>query len=393
MAIKKASAAGSKISPVKLRLATRPFPQRRFAGQAVRGFAQRLFAKHGLQRWAPGLTLTLFENREGARSMNALMWSRASYLINKTWFSFNPSLMIELHAAMEQRIQIGSPLRAQILFARPSVMTHTRFASLEKASLRVDKSLSVWEKVRERFTKFAGKEPLPSSSRMWSLLLHSFAEPRASRINLSAASAAMRSFTSLSRVYLQNNTQRFSAHFARENRFDLFSSRLRRETFSFADKFTSTTKLTQAARHFFSNRLSRLLHQTLHHTLSARRELSDAAHRNGSRAGNATASITLAIPDARLSMPSPQRMMTPSHRFAFAPEMVLAQKQVALAESQASPALSANLATAAKPNGAPFPAVSAPSLSTPEIDINRLTERVYAELEHKMKNERIRRGL
>jgi len=424
-----------KKSTRRLRLATKPFSQRKGLGESSRSFAQRLFEKHGhAQSWAKGLTLTWLKARgNDRRIMSCVRWSRAFHMIYKTWLNLDLNLNLNLNRDLRpyfdlrrlramarktgplpsREAQTGSiaapgytlrrfhTMVQKLGFAHERVQTAVLLQSREAqtASLAMPDST-------QRFAPRAQTSPSRLLSAITFVRMEYFkssSKSRPGRFN-SFASGASQSQSSLSATTALSFHKSFVHTLTRlkvENIKPGFMQSVRHFSNALTKNALTKTELIQLVSAsseklaawrtaYFQNRFTHLSHGAL----GANRRRTNEGLSSGARNGGAEEVSSRAI-HAMRPMPKPERSaMNTSHRFAFAPEMILVQPKMKPAESRAGIAPSAGAPAAmAATNGASYSAKPQPLPPAPEIDIARLTERVYSELERKMKNERVRRGL
>jgi hypothetical protein len=385
----------------RLRLATKSFARRRAAGESARGFAQRLFRKHGHGRsWTSGVTLTWLKTRGGERRTSFVTNARAVYTMYQTWLNlnFNFDLKRSTHFDLRRsRATAQKTSLAQTLGLLPRRETQAssvaapgsdprRFHTLVQ-KLNFTRAQTSWSRLFAA-ANWGRIEYWKSSTGSRTSLLQSVAKDSLRQQGFLSATAAQNFNKSLRPTSNQReleNTKPGFAHTGQSFFHALPETEWLPQILAARDKFTPwlTTSLQNSFTRFSS------------HTFGANRGGTNAGlSSNASNRGAEKTSARVFHPVRPMQQREPGGMSA-AHRFAFAPEMVLAQPKMKATESRDDIAPSASApAMMAATNGASYSAKTPPAFApAPEIDIARLTERVYSELERKMKNERVRRGL
>lgn len=390
----------------QLHLASKPRPTRREIGAGQRGFVQRLLRRHGCKtRWGAGPGLVLRKQRRLPLQVN---------------------LSFEMRCARVWLAQLAAELRwpPQFVERRQQHAHFSQFAATLLVWRPGERSLSNWHKTSKELRQKLIREPIVS--------LHLRSELRLATERIRELRSELRLATERIRepVPSPRPVSRFEAsvrtHHVREAErvLDLpgitagRTSRVREITASIGQnsrleaKHASVRSLREGRMpqvHSMRSSLTAGLRRIEFHAAHSHRSIVLTAQRREHRQSRLermlshylTESTVMAAPTkaaastgrtgSEMRLRRPERTWEQSHPHAFAPDMTLYRPQRnGDGQRQISAALP-EVITAVKAAGSA--ATPAQPVGLAEPDLSQLTERVYAELERKMRNERIRRGL
>lgn len=355
----------------QLHLASKPRPRRREIGAGRRGFVQRLLRRHGCKtRWGAGPGLVWRKQRRLPLQVNLSFEMRCA----RVWLA---QLAAELY---------WSP---QFIERRQQHAHFKRFAATvmalrQQSSTLTHRHPTVAELRRELLLLPGAGLPLTSELRLTTDRIREavFPPDTAGRFEASARRHQSGEFQRVSprRKGVASSPKPDFVHRKQEWRLPPVSLSRRTLAAGIADRVSHDA-------HSHSNNLlaiSRYGHGPTRLERMQSHDLVELALRNRVMAPDGRAG-------SEMRLRRPEHAWTQSHPHAFAPEMTLHRPQRHEdGERQVAAALP-EMITAAKTAGSA--AVSTKPVAFAEPDLSQLTERVYAELERKMRNERIRRGL
>lgn len=376
----------------QLHLAIKPRPAHREIGTGQRGFVQRLLRRHGCKtRWGAGPGLVLRKQRRLPLQVN---------------------LSFEMRCARVLLAQLAAELRwsPQFVERRQQHAHFSQFAATLLVSRPGENSLSNWNKTSKELRQKLIREPIVSLHLRSELRLATerIREPVPSPRPVSRFEASVRTrhvreaervldlpgITAgrTSRVRgitasIGQNSRLEAKHASlrslREGRMPQVHSMrssltagLRRNEFQAVHSGSSTILAVQRREHRQS-RLERMLSRYFADSTAV--VLSSTATAADGRAGS------------EMRLRRPEYAWDQGHPHAFAPEMTLHRPQRNEDGQRQISAALPEIITAVKAAGAA--AAPAQPVGLAEPDLSQLTDRVYAELERKLRNERIRRGL
>jgi len=358
----------------QLHLAGKPMPVRREIGAGQRGFVQRLLRRHGYKtRWGAGRGLVLRKQRRLPLQVNLsfemrcarvwlaqlaaeLRWSPQFVERRQHRTNFS-QLMMNLVAWQSRQFTAINQYQTLVQF-RKGLISLPGVALSLRSELRLAK-----DRIRETEPSHGYEDRFQARARR-----HHLRDVRGiSRMRGVVISASkpdeMRGTQERRRPPIDLLERSFAAGLAHLQSHTADSSRSRTLAVQRLDRGQS--RLERMFSHYFTD--------------STAVVPSSTATAADGRAGSA------------MRLRRPEHAWDQGHPHAFAPEMTLhrphrnedGQRQIAAALPE--------IITAVKAAGTAAPPAQPVGLAEP--DLSQLTDQVYAELERKMRNERIRRGL
>lgn len=356
----------------QLHLAIKPRPRRREIGAGQRGFVQRLLRRHGCKmRWGTGSGLVLRKHRRLPLQVNLSFEMRCA----RVWFA-----------------QLAAELRWSPQFVERRQQQHAHFRQFAATVMAL----------RQQSSTLTHRHPAVAELRRELLLLPGAGLPLTSELRLTTdriretvfppgpagrfeASARIHYLGALQRVSLRRRGVASSSKpdfVQRKQEWRLSPVNLLPRTF--------TAGIADRVSHTAYSRSNNLLVISRYGRSQTRFERMQSHYLAELALPN-----TVMTADGRASsemwLRRPERTWAQSHPHAFAPEMTLHRPQRHEDGQRQIAAALPEMITAVKAAGSA--AVSNKPVAFAEPDLSQLTERVYAELERKMRNERIRRGL
>lgn len=353
----------------QLHLASKP--RRREIGAGQHGFVQRLLRRHGCKmRWGVGPALVLRKHRRLPLQVNLPFENRSSHV----WFA-------QLAAELRWSPQFVERRQQHAHFKQ---FAATVMALRQQSSTLTHRHPTVAELRRDLLLLPGAGLPLTSELRLTTDRIRETVFPPgpAGRFE---ASARIHYLGALQRVSLRRRGVASSSkpdfvHRKQEWRLSPVNLLPRTFTAGIAGRVSHTAysrdnNLFAISRHGRSQ--TRFERMQLHY-LAALAPPTRATAADG-RAGS------------EMRLRRPEHAWDQGHPHAFAPEMTLHRPQRHEDGQRQIAAALPEVITGVKAAGSA--AVSTKPVAFAEPDLSQLTDRVYAELERKMRNERIRRGL
>lgn len=353
----------------QLHLALKPRPMPREIGAGQRGFVQRLLRRHGCKmRWGAGPGLVLRKHRHLPLQVNLSFEMRCA----RVWFAqlaaelrWSPQFVErrQQHAHFKQFAATVMALRSQ-----PSNIQYPALTELRKkmiilpgpASPRTSEVRLATDRIRETVFSSGPVGRLEASARLHQLGEFQRVSPRRRGVASSSKPDFMR----------------------RKQEWRLSPVNLLPRTF--------TAGITDRVAHTAYSRNNNLFAISRHGSSQTRFERMQL-HYLAALAPSTTATAADGQRGPEMRLRRPEHAWEQGHPHAFAPEMTLHRPQRKEDGQRQIAAVLPEMIAAVKAAGSA--AVSTKPVAFAEPDLSQLTERVYAELERKMRNERIRRGL
>ncbi|MCL4707568.1 hypothetical protein KJ068_20630 [bacterium] len=355
----------------QLHLAIKPWPRRRGIGAGQRGFVQRLLRRHGCKtRWGAG---------------PGLVWR------NQRRLPLQVNLSFEMRCARVWLAQLAAELcwSPQFIERRQQHAHFRQFAATvmslrQQSSTLTHRHPTVAELRRELLLLPGAGLPLTSELRLTTDRIREtvFPPDTAGRFEASARRHQSGEFQRVSprRKGVASSPKPDFVHGKQEWRLSPVNLLPRTFTAGIADR-VSHTAYSRSNNLLVISRYGRS--QTRFERMQSH-YLAELALPNTVMTADGRAS-------SEMWLRRPERTWAQSHPHAFAPEMTLHRPQRHEDGQRQIAAALPEMITAVKAAGSA--AVSNKPVAFAEPDLSQLTDRVYAELERKMRNERIRRGL
>lgn len=386
----------------QLHLASKPRPTRREIGAGQRGFVQRLLRRHGCKtRWGGGPGLVLRKQRRLPLQVNLSFEMRCA----RVWLA---QLAAELRwppQFIEQRQQHAhfSRFAATVMALRsqPSTLInqHLALTRLRKELISLPGvALPLRSELRRATERMRAVAPFPKAADRFAAFVPAH-DPRERERKVALGSAAAARLVLRSQEIITRAGQsaalafRMTEGVARWTESSTLmmkpaAAAILREWRILRDSLISPSRVSMLLPTHVHTPPSRGLPR---YGRSQTRFERMQSHYLAALAPPTTATAADGRAGSEMRLRRPERTWEQSHPHAFAPEMTLYRPQRnGDGQRQISAALP-EMITAVKAAGSA--AVSTKPVGLAEPDLSQLTERVYAELERKMRNERIRRGL
>lgn len=384
----------------QLHLAIKPRPRRREIGASQRGFVQRLLRRHGCKtRWGAGPGLVLRKQRRLPLQVNLSFEMRCA----RVWLA---QLAAELRwppQFIEQRQQHAhfSRFAATVMALRsqPSNIQYPALTELRKKLIILPGvAFSLKSELRRATERMRAVAPFPKAADRFAAFVPAH-DPRERERKVALGSAAAARLVLRSQEIITRAGQsaalafRMTEGVARWTESSTLmlkpaATAVLREWRILRDSLISPSRVSMLLpTHVYTPPSRGLPRHGRSQTRFERMQL----HYLAALAPPTTATAADGRAGSEMRLRRPERTWEQSHPHAFAPEMTLYRPQRnGDGQRQISAALP-EVITAVKAAGSA--ATPAQPVGLAEPDLSQLTDRVYAELERKMRNERIRRGL
>lgn len=374
----------------QLHLAIKPWPRRRGIGAGQRGFVQRLLRRHGCKtRWGAGPGLVWRNQRRLPLQVNLSLEMRCA----RVWLAqlaaelcWSPQFIErrQQHAHFRQFAATVMALRSQ-----PSNIQYPALTELRKKLINLPGvAFSLKSELRQATDQIRETESSPGRvGRFEASIRTHYRRERERRLDLAGIVTARASrMQEIVAPVRQQATQASKQSQVR----DLYELRL--PPVSLKSQSLTARLAISDSRAAHSGSSTILAVQRLDHGQS-RLERMRSRYFADSTAVLLSSMATVADDRAgsEMRLRRPEHAWDQGHPHAFAPEMTLHRPQRHEDGQRQIAAALPEMITAVKAAGGA--AVSTKLVAFAEPDLSQLTERVYAELERKMRNERIRRGL